>query len=218
VAEYNRLFPDLKPSELEILVHELAAVVKNKSKTLIAAFNSWRERHQYPELGSSRSMPSSSTDLASSWVPNKPRPTGGRLNASDFPSLPTGRTAATITPARSYAATSKAGPLPTTAAPITKRLATVTLSVGPKRSGSQTPEPKLSEDSFPTLPSAPSRRPPPLKPVNTDPSAWGPPSASASSKPSPSVESHSQSDSAGEQGRKQKGRKKQVLYSFGTFQ
>lgn len=231
VAEYGRLFSDLSASELEILVHELGTVVRNRAKPLAAAFNSWRERQQFPALGAPRSLPASSTNLAASWVPNRvPPANGGKFNAADFPSLPAAKRApAGPSASRSYASTSASARPQTTAqnqnsvGPVTQRMATVTLSNARRPSPSPIPGVRpapvpLSADAFPSLPASNVRRPPPLKPVNNNPAAWGPSSAASSPSAGPSTAPQSESESDTARPRKQKGRKKQVLYSFSTFQ
>jgi hypothetical protein len=189
VFEYSRLFPKLKESDMELLVQELAALYKNlptKRKSLVDAFESWKEKQSFPQLGT-KSAPGSRTNLAASWVAGRSNGSvrgGGALLTSkqDFPSLPSNPAKPTSSVAGQIGATR------------------VVANSSPAASTS-----KISTDNFPALPASKARRPPPVKkPVAPVRSVWGP-----QSEPEPVPETANPPLGAQKKG------KKKVIYRLG---
>lgn len=223
IFEYKNLFVNIKVPEMEILVHELQGVYKAKSKQLQTALQSWAEK-QAPTPG--RQVGTATANmLSSTWAASRSASLrAGGLTTQDFPSLPASSSSAsssgTATP------TSKIVRSTPSLSSVTKSLNNFNVNNGgtsvPSASASTSSLPysrtssssSLTESAFPALP--PSKvKLYPLKrsaaPAPAIPSVWDP-CTQAQPAPTDSAE-----DPVGGDGRKQKGRKKQVLYNIGAF-
>jgi E3 ubiquitin-protein ligase ZNF598 len=226
IFEYSKLFVDIKVSEMGILVHELQGIYKTKSSQLEKALQSWVDK-QSPPLGQ-QTGPATSNMLSSTWAASRSSLRTGGLAAQDFPSLPK---SASSGKSRTTTPMSKIVRNTPNAIGVTKSLRSLTLngddsgtsndntkstvsasaSASPDYSRTSSSS-SLSDSLFPSLPQSKVKAYPLNRPGTTPtPSVWDP-----SSQPSQSPTDPSDDPVVGSN-RKQKGRKKQVLYNLGAF-